>query len=218
MSIPKRHTIILADDHALFRQGLRLILTGMEGMEVVADVSNGKELLKLIPMFTPDLVIMDINMPVMDGLEASRIMGIQNPEIPILVVSMYSDEQYYMQAIENGVRGFIKKDAENEEFRRAIQALVSGRTYFSQELLQRLVERKEIKAETGFTPREKDVLALTCRGMTTEEIAARLFISLRTVENHKRHLLEKTGCRNTMALVLHAYKNRLFEDEESEVR
>mgnify|MGYP001769944769 CR=1 FL=1 len=131
-AIKKKYRIIIADDHTLFRQGLKMILEDIENLEVVADVANGKELIEITREFLPDLIIMDINMPLVNGIEASKTILQEHPEMKILVVSMYGDEQYYNSVIENGVKGFILKDAENTEIRIAVNSILSGKTYFSQ--------------------------------------------------------------------------------------
>lgn len=207
----KKNTIIIADDHTLFRQGLKLILEDMENMEVVADVANGKELIEIAGAMQPDLIIMDINMPIVNGIEASRILLKENPDIRILVVSMYGDEQYYNSVIENGVKGFVLKDADNEELRTAVKQILNGKTYFSQDLLLKLIRNRQTSARIELTKREKEILTLLCQGSSTVEIADRLYLSERTVENHRASLLAKTGCRNSLSLVIFAYRNNLVD-------
>jgi DNA-binding NarL/FixJ family response regulator len=122
---------------------------------------------------------------------------------------MYSDEQYYNSVIENGVKGFILKDAENTELRAAVNTILNGKTYFSQELLIKLIRSKQHPVNVAISPREQEVLELICQGFSTQEIATRLFLSERTVENHRASLLDKTGCRNSLSLVLYAIRNKL---------
>jgi DNA-binding NarL/FixJ family response regulator len=154
---------------------------------------------------------MDINMPFINGIEASRILLQRNPDLKILVVSMYGDEQYYNSVIENGVKGFILKDAENEELRAAISAILNGKTYFSQELLLKLIRNRKNSEQIVLTQREKQILELICQGLSSTEIAGKLFLSERTIENHRANLLDKTGCRNSLSLVLYAVRNNLVE-------
>ncbi len=205
----KIYRVILADDHSLFRQGLKLILEDLKDIEVIADVSNGKELIEVVRPLKPDLIIMDINMPIINGIEASRILLQEDPAMKILVVSMYGDEQYYNSVIENGVSGFILKDAENEELKAAIRMILSGRTYFSQSLLITLIRNKQPSVHINISQREHEILGLICEGLSSVEIAGKLFLSERTVENHRANLLDKTGCRNSLSLVLYAFKNNL---------
>jgi DNA-binding NarL/FixJ family response regulator len=205
----KKYKVIIADDHSLFRQGLKLILMDLNDIEVIADVPNGKELVEIAGILEPDLVIMDINMPFLNGIEASKILARDHPEIKILVVSMYGDEQYYNSVIENGVKGFILKDADNSELKIAVRDILNGKTYFSQELLLRLIRSKQTPANVNLTNREQEILELICQGFGTAEISAKLFLSDRTIENHKASLFAKTGCKNSLSLVIFAIKNNL---------
>ena len=205
------HKVIIADDHTLFRQGLKLILEDMENIDVVADVANGKELIEVAGALKPDLIIMDINMPVINGIEASRVLLQENPELKVLVISMYGDEQYYNSVIENGVKGFILKDADNSELRTAVKMILNGKTYFSQELLLKLIRNRQTNEQIALTTREKEILTLICKGLSSSEIAAKLFLSERTIENHRASLLDKTGCRNSLSLVIYALRNNLAD-------
>lgn len=207
----KKHRVIIADDHTLFRQGLKLILEDIANIEVIADVANGKMLIDVTREMNPELIIMDINMPLINGIEASRIILQEFPGIKILVVSMYGDEQYYNSVIENGVKGFILKDAENTELRAAVTAILNGKTYFSQELLLKLIRNRKNNEQIALTQRERQVLELICQGFSSVEIAQKLFLSERTVDNHRANLLDKTGCRNSLSLVLYAFRNNLVD-------
>ena len=207
--INRKYRVIIADDHSLFRQGLKLILMELDDVEVIADVPNGKELVEIAGILEPDLVIMDINMPLLNGIEASKILARDHPEIKILVVSMYGEEQYYNSVIENGVKGFILKDADNSELKTAIRDILNGKTYFSQELLLRLIRNRQTPANINLTSREQEILELICQGLGTAEISAKLFLSDRTIENHKANLFAKTGCKNSLSLVIYGIKNNL---------
>ncbi|HJZ40791.1 MAG TPA: response regulator transcription factor [Bacteroidales bacterium] len=207
----RKKKVIIADDHTLFRQGLKLILEDIENIEVVADVANGKELIEIADALDPDLIIMDINMPLINGIEASRILLKEKPDLKILVVSMYGDEQYYNSVIENGVKGFVLKDADNEELRTAIKEILNGKTYFSQELLLKLIRNRQSSALIDLTQREREILKMICKGFNTAEIAVKLYLSERTVENHRASILSKTGSRNSLSLVIYAYRNNLVD-------
>ena len=209
--IKKKFKVIIADDHTLFRQGLKLILEDISNIEVIADVANGKELIETARELQPDLIIMDINMPLINGIESSRILLHEYPDLKILVVSMYGDEQYYNSVIENGVKGFILKDAENTELRAAVSAILNGKTYFSQELLLKLIKNRKNSDQISITQRERQILEMICQGFNSSEIATKLFLSERTVENHRANLLDKTGCRNSLSLVLYAFRNNLVD-------
>lgn len=207
----KKYKVIIADDHTLFRQGLKLILEDMDDIKVVADVANGKELIQIVSVEEPDLIIMDINMPVVNGIEASKILLHDNPELKILVISMYGDEQYYNSVIENGVRGFILKDADNSELRTAVKMILNGKSYFSQDLLLKLIRNRQATPKIVLTAREKEILGLICEGLSSSEIAEKIFLSERTIENHRANLLDKTGCRNSLSLVIFALRNNLID-------
>ena len=213
--INKKYRVIIADDHSLFRQGLRLILMELNDIEVIADVPNGKELVEIAGILEPDLIIMDINMPFLSGIEASKILARDHPEIKILVVSMYGDEQYYNSVIENGVKGFILKDADNSELKTAVRDILNGKTYFSQELLyhviQKIKHRENENKTSNLSKREKEILLNICEGYSNQEIANSLFISKRTVDKHRANLLGKTNTNNTASLILFAIRNKLIK-------
>jgi DNA-binding NarL/FixJ family response regulator len=204
--------IVIVDDHRMFRDGLKFILNEMQNTEVIGEASNGIELLDILRVVEPDIVILDINMPVMNGIEASKEALKMYPDLKILVLSMFGDDQYYNQMIENGVKGFILKDSDNYELKNAVQAIVQGNTYFSQELLLNLIKnKKETGPHVHLTKREYEVLSLICKGKSTNEISEQLHISQRTVERHRSNLLIKTDSPNSIGLVIYAIKNNLVE-------
>ncbi|MFP4059271.1 MAG: response regulator [Bacteroidales bacterium] len=202
--------IIIVDDHQLFRNGLKYILKSLHNVEVIGEASNGADFLQILKSIKPDLVMMDINMPVMDGITATSKALEMHPDLNILILSMYDDYQYYQTMIDAGVKGFILKDADNEELKEAINRIMKGGNYFSQDLLLKLIKNKD-NATLNLTRREKEVLRLLCEGLSTFEISEKLFISDRTVERHRANLLEKTGSKNSVSLVVHAIKNGLVD-------
>jgi DNA-binding NarL/FixJ family response regulator len=208
MSIIK---VIIADDHKLFRNGLKFILSEMENIEVIADVSNGKELLEFLQIVKPDIVLLDINMPEMNGIEATKKALELYPELKILILTMYGDEQYYNTMIDLGVKGFVLKDTDNTELKNAIHSIVNNNSYFSQELLLRLIRNKKTNDDIKLTRREREVLAMICKGLGNGEISAQLNLSQRTVERHRASLLSKTSTHNSIAMVIYAIKNNLVE-------
>jgi DNA-binding NarL/FixJ family response regulator len=206
----KKPDIIIVDDHILFRSGLKYILEESNLYHVVAEASNGAEFLDLLRDQVPDLVILDINMPVMNGIEAAKKAIAMYPDLPILILSMHSESEYYTTLLETGVKGFVLKDADNEEFLKSIQKVLRGGTYFSQELLLNII-RKESQINTvKLTRREREVLELLSKGHSNQEISGFLNISQRTVERHRTILLEKTGSRNSVSLIVYAIKNKLI--------
>jgi DNA-binding NarL/FixJ family response regulator len=203
--------VAIVDDHQLFRNGLKFIIGDQPDMEVVIEAANGKDFLKYLEDFKPDVVLMDISMPEMDGVETTRHALSRHPDLFVLVLSMYSDIEYYNTMIDLGVKGFILKDIDNNELANAIRKVYSGGTYFSQELLLRLIKNKPEGSSIEFTRREKEVLDLICKGYSNQKISEELFISQRTVERHRSSLLEKTNSKNSISLVVYSIKNNLVK-------
>lgn len=204
-------SVIIVDDHKILRDGLKLILTEMGNINILGEASNGEEFISLLATHKPDIVIMDINMPVMNGIEASKKALSIYPDIKILVLSMYGDEQYYNTMMEVGVKGFILKESDFNELERAIAALSTNNHYFSQQLLLNIIKNKDNNTGVKLTPRESQVLSLICQGFSNNEIADKLFLSVRTVEKHRAELLSRTGSPNSVALVMYAIRNGLVK-------
>ncbi len=208
-------SIIIVDDHQLFRNGLRILLNSFDDLEVAGEASNGHEFLKLIQSIRADVALMDINMPEMDGIEATR-KGLRiNQDMRVIALSMYGEEEYYYRMVDAGVKGFLLKDTAISEVRDAIHTVMKGGTYFSQELLhhviQRIKHREHESRSANLSRREKEILAKICEGLSNQEIADELFISKRTVDKHRANLLGKTNSKNTASLILFAIKNKLIE-------
>jgi DNA-binding NarL/FixJ family response regulator len=207
--------IALADDHQLFRNGLKILLESFEEFAVVAEASNGAELLRVLENAPADIVLMDISMPEMDGTEATARLTAEAPGTRVIALSMYGEEEYYYKMVEAGAKGFILKDSDINEVRDAITTVYKGGNYFSQELLYHVIRRiknreQEVKS-SSLSRREKEILLKICEGLSNHEIAEALFISKRTVDKHRANLLAKTGSKNTASLILYAIKNRLIE-------
>jgi DNA-binding NarL/FixJ family response regulator len=207
--------IALADDHQLFRNGLKILLGSFNEFEVVAEASNGKELLKALETCPSDIVLMDISMPEMDGVEATGVLSRQMPATRVIALSMYGEEEYYYRMVDAGAKGFVLKDSDITDVHDAIIAVHKGGNYFSQELLYHVINRiknreQEVKS-SSLSKREKEILLKICEGLSNHEIADSLFISKRTVDKHRANLLSKTGSKNTASLILYAIKNRLIE-------
>ena len=207
--------IALADDHQLFRNGLKILLGSYADFEVLAEASNGNELLRALENSPCDIVLMDISMPEMDGVEATGRLARQMPDTRVIALSMYGEEEYYYRMIDAGAKGFILKDSDITDVHDAIIAVYKGGNYFSQELLYHVINRiknreQEVKS-SSLSKREKEILLKICEGLSNHEIADSLFISKRTVDKHRANLLAKTGSKNTASLILYAIKNRLIE-------
>jgi len=202
--------VIIVDDHRLFRSGLKFLLESTGKYSVIGESSNGNELLELLARVQPDLVIMDISMPEMNGVDATRLAISRYPDLKILILSMFGETQYYNSLIDLGIKGFLMKDADNDEFFRAVSKIISGETYFSQELLLTIIRDNTQNQTIKLSQREREILSLISHGLSNVEIAANLNISQRTVERHRTHLLEKTGSKNSIRLVIYALKNKLI--------
>ncbi|TKG93660.1 response regulator transcription factor [Puteibacter caeruleilacunae] len=208
--------IILVDDHSLFRNGLKILLNSLGNYKIVAEAANGKEFLNLLDTTQFDIVLLDIDMPVMDGIEAAQKALQLNPAMKIITLSMYGEEDYYYQMVDAGVKGFLLKNSDISEVQEAIACVMDGGSYFSQELLTNLISSLKMAGKTQngikeLSDREMDVLIRICQGLSNQEIADELFISKRTVDNHRANILAKTNCKNTAHLVVYAIKNGLFE-------
>jgi DNA-binding NarL/FixJ family response regulator len=206
-----KSTIIIVDDHKLFRDGLKFILSETGFADVIAEASNGKEFLLLLDKLKPDLVLMDINMPVMNGIESSKQALELFPDLNILVLSMYGDEEYYNTMIDIGVKGFLLKDADTSELKTAIAKILDGGTYFSQQLLLNIINSRQVQHAVKLTRREKEILSLICQGHSNNKISEVLHISSRTVERHRAELLDKTQSVNSISLVIYAIKHGLVK-------
>ncbi|HDQ15840.1 MAG TPA: response regulator transcription factor [Bacteroidetes bacterium] len=206
--------IFIVDDHSLFREGLKLLLSKLEFVEEVFEAANGQELVENYDNFRPDIILLDIEMPVLNGIEAARIILKKNPEQKIIVLSMYSDEQYYVPMIELGVSGFLQKNIDFADVKAAIKEVLEGNNYFSPEILKGIVlnlnSKKDRKNCEVLTKREVEILLLICKGFSNSEIAEKLFISKRTVDKHRENLLLKTEAKNTAGLVVFAIKKEIF--------
>ena len=208
--------IVLVDDHSLFRNGLKTLIGGFANYEVVAEASNGVEFLEILDYIKPDIVLLDISMPVMDGLTAISLALEKQPDLKIIVLSMYGEEEYYHKMSSAGAKGFLLKDSTIDEVQKALETVHQGGHYFSQELLMNIVSTMRQLSNTEsiaieLSEREQEVLILISRGMSNNDIADALFISKRTVEKHRAHLLEKTGCNNTATLVMWAIRNKIVK-------
>ena len=209
-------SIIIVDDHNLFRNGLKLLLNTTPNMHVIAEADNGRNFLELLNTIFPDIVLMDIDMPVMGGIEATQLAIQKFPQIKIITLSMFGEEEYYFKMIDAGARGFLIKNSDISEVRNAIRTVNEGRTYFSEELLVHIVKNIRSVSNTNkvtsmLSEREVEVLQQICFGLSNVQIADLLNISKRTVDKHRANLLEKTNSKNTANLVMYAMKHKLIE-------
>lgn len=214
--------IALVDDHSLFRRGLKVLLSARPDFEVVADAGSGEEFLAMLPTARPDVVFMDYAMPAMNGAETSERALALCPDLKIITLSMFGDNAYYSRMVSSGAKGFMLKDSEFDEVVEAVETVHAGGTYFSASLLKSLSHSIRSAAAGGdataavaecdrLSDREVEILVAICQGLSTQEIADRLFISKRTVDKHRANILEKSGCKNTASLVVYAIRHRLVE-------
>lgn len=210
--------IAIADDYTIYRDGLKIGLTQDENLEVMLEAADGEDLIKGIETDMPDVIIMDLKMPVMDGMEATKVIKKKYPDMKILVVTMYDDEKFVIHLMEIGANGYLLKNAEAEEIRKAVYSVHETGYYFnnivSNALLKKLVMKGNIKPSfkegVELTEREQDVLKLICAEKTANEMGQQLFLSPRSVEGIRQRLIDKVGVRNTAGLVMFAVKNGII--------
>ncbi len=214
-------SLAIADDQILFRKGLKLLIHSFEGIELVIEASNGVELIAAVEQNQPDVILMDLKMPEMDGLAATESIRKLFPSIKIILLTMYDEEHLINHMMKLGANGYLLKNEEPEEVEVAIRSVMEKDFYFndyvSKALLSGLQRPKQelkswaSKGEAPISRREREVLELICREFTSSEIAKELYISTRTVENHRKSLLTKTNSRNTAGLILFAVRNQLID-------
>ena len=212
----KKIKLLIADDHTMFLQGIVSLLEQEAEINIVGKANNGIEALNIIKKETVDLIILDISMPEMDGIELSKILKKEYAEIKILVVSTHSNVKIISRLIRIGVDGYLLKNAEKSTLLEAIHSIIEGDTYFSEEteekyLANQLKIEKQVSALTELSSREKEILVLIAHEYNTAEIAEKTFISLNTVNTHRRNLLSKLNAKNTAGLVKYAVENGLVD-------
>jgi len=211
--------VLLVDDHKIVRDGIKLMLEPQPGIDVVAEADSGNKVSSVLQDNPVDVIIMDINMPDMSGIEATKLVKDNHPQIKVLALTMSSDDSHIRQMVQAGASGYIMKSAGRDELTRAIHDVMEGKHYFSdqatQSIMMDLVKNKG-KPSTAepihITERELEVLQLIVKENTNQEIAEKLYISPRTVDAHRRNLLQKTGSRNTAGLVKYAFQQGLVNN------
>jgi len=211
--------IAIVDDHQIVRDGIKILLEDEPGFDIAFEAESGDKAVKLSEEHEPDLIIMDITMPIMNGIEATQIIKEKFPDIKILALTMLTEDQHIRKMIKAGASGYILKSSGKEELIKAINSIIDGKHYFSddatQTILKQLVEPTVSKTtepkNANITDREMEVLKLIVDEFTNQEIAEQLYVSVRTVDSHRRNLLQKTGAKNTAGLVKYALNNNLFD-------
>lgn len=211
--------IFIVDDHSVFREGLKLLFSTIKGVEIVGEAANGKQFLDKILDVNPDIVFMDINMKEMDGIEATQKVLTLNPDLKIVALTSFEDEEYFNKMSDLGVKGYLLKNAAKEDFEKAITRISDGFNYYSDELIVKLTMKmqqinkikKQQNAEPNltFNAEEIKLLKCICDGLTNKQIGDLMHLSVRTIEAHRARLLEKTGTINSVALAVYAVSKKL---------
>ncbi|WP_420577653.1 response regulator transcription factor [Ekhidna sp.] len=209
-------TLLLVDDHQIIRDGIRFYFEGDDEFVIKDEAENGLEALDLLRDNEYDIILTDINMPKMDGIEFMKTLRENHPDQKVLVLSMYNEAGYINKMIALGANGYVLKKSTKDELVEAIKKILDGGDHYSEEVYKTIIgniagrkPKERLTLETELSEREKEVLVLITNEYTNKEIADKLFISIRTVETHKRNLLEKTGCKNVAGLVMYAVERNL---------
>jgi DNA-binding NarL/FixJ family response regulator len=208
----------LADDHIVMRSGLRALLDRQPNLEVVGESENGRETVALAASLKPDVVVMDVGMPVLNGIEATQTIVTQCPTIAVVILSMHADESYVMRALKAGARGYLLKDSAAADLIGAIQAISQGKSFFSPKVSRILAEdyvrvlkqKGAVDTYDLLTSREREILQLLAEGKSNKEVATALNISPYTVETHRSHILQKLNLHNSAELVLYAVRKGII--------
>jgi len=211
-----QYTLLVADDHKMFVDGIQLILGSKSWVKEVKSAFNGYDAVETAANLSPDCMLMDINMPGLNGIEATRKIKSQNPAIPIIIVSMQTDAASVAMALDAGANGFVNKNTSSEELSDIILRVIAGERYISGNisisLLDSLNKNTLNPLEVSkITPREKEIIQYIVKGFTNQEIATNLFLSSKTVETHRKNILSKLNLKNTASLVRYAMENKLHE-------
>lgn len=214
----KKIRILLADDHILIRSGLRLLVEQQPGLTVVGEANDGREAVSLAKSLKPDVVVMDIGMPSLNGIEAALQITQANPEISVVMLSMHSDESYILRALKAGAKGYLLKDSAESDLIKAVHAVAGGKSFFSPAVSKVLLDDyvrklKRTGAEDAYdllTPREREILQLVAEGKSNKDIANLLNLSVYTVETHRSNLMEKLNLRGIPELILFAVRRGII--------
>ncbi|WP_406700568.1 response regulator transcription factor [Singulisphaera sp. Ch08] len=212
--------VVLADDHNLLRAGIRALLEDQQGIEVIAEAADGREALELVEALRPDIILMDIAMPGLSGLDVAARLHHEKSDVKVIILTMHKDEAYVRRAILAGASGYLLKDSDTEELGLALRAVARGETYLSPAVSKHLVAdyRRQAAAETGLTggltQRQLEVLRQVAEGKTTKAIAQNLGLSIKTVESHRTLLMERLGIHDVAGLVRYAIRVGLITSDE----
>ncbi len=213
--------VFIVDDHEIFRKGLKLLLNEISYVNIVGEATNGVDFINVLPSINPDVVFMDIKMPMLNGMETTKKALEINKNLNVIALSMYGDEEHLQAMLDAGAKGFLLKSASREDIEHAIQTVMTGKNYFSEELISMLADlyftQKQIreiqKDIPQFSKKELEVLDLICKGYTSIEIGKQLGISNRTIDGYRASMMEKIDAKNTIQLVIFSIKNKLVKIE-----
>ena len=214
-----RRKIVIAEDHTILRAGLRALLSGQNGLEVIGEAGDGREAIRKVDTLQPDLLLIDLSMPKLNGIDAIREIKSQHPEIKIIVLTVHKSDEYIIAALKAGANGYMLKDASQNELLLAIDYVINGKTFLSPSISDKVVDAflntdKKDKPATvldNLTAREREILKLVAEGNTNKKIAEHLCISLKTVEKHRSNLMQKLDLRNTAALTAYAIAKKMVD-------
>lgn len=218
MTMKRKHTVVIADDHTLFREGLRALLSAHEDLEIVGEAANGHEAVRSVEKHQPDILIVDLSMPKMGGLDAIRELKARHPGTRILVLTIHATEEFILEALDAGASGYILKDATHDELILAIRSVLREKRYLSPDISAKVIEgyidgRKTVKSRSvwdALTLRERQILKLIAEGRKNKEIADILFISAKTVAKHRANLMGKLDLHSASALTAYAMERGLI--------
>jgi len=210
-AVPQTTRIVLADDHDLVRSGIKALLSMLEGVEVIAEARDGRELITLVDSLRPDIVMTDISMPGMDGITAIAEIHVRYPEVRLLVLSMYDTVDFVKRAVANGACGYLMKDAPPFELEQAVRSVMATGSYFSPSIAQRLLQPSEPTVNDELTLRQVEILKLIAQGRASKEIAFQLGLSPKTVDVHRARIMERLHLNDIASLTLYAVRKGLVK-------
>ena len=216
----KKIKIFLVDDHQIVRDGIRALLLGSPEISIVGEASDGEEMMKKLETDRPDIILMDISLPGISGIDLTRQAVQKLPEVKVIILSMFTNEEYITNALAAGAKSYLPKNTTQQELLTAISKVYEGKEYYSDTIskiifenfvtnVRKVKDTEPVKDEELLSSREKQILRLCVEGQTNQEIADHLYISIRTVESHKNHIMQKLGVKNTVELVKYAIRNNI---------
>lgn len=222
MTLPQPIKIVIADDHEIYRDGLKIMLKKQTGFEIVGEAANGKDLVGLGLQLQPDVILTDIVMPIMDGIESTRVLHKSCPATNIIALSMFDQDTLIIEMLEAGAKGYLLKNADKAEIVEAIKSVHRNVPYYCRSTSHKLARmigqsrfHPDAKIKTiVFSSKEKEIITLICEEFTNKEIGTKLFLGTRTVEGYRMKIMDKMGVKSTAGIVIYAIKNGLFKAEK----